>query len=91
MTDEPESTRADGSPPLRPGAREQAEIKEIVAALRERGVLTLSELREICWADRWPARDFTTALRQAVASGEIRHLGDERYAIAKPPPPSESP
>ena len=78
-------------PPREPGAREQAEVEEIVAALSERGVLTLAELREFCWADRWPARDFTTALQQAVESGEIRHLGEERYTIAKPPSPAGRP
>jgi len=90
MSDDPESLRADSSQSTGPGAREQAEVKEIVAALRERGVLTLTELRELCWAGRWPERDFTAALRQAVASGEIRHLGDERYTIAKPQSPSKN-
>ena len=90
MSDDPHSVRAESSQPTGPGAREQAEVEEIVAALRERGVLTITELRERCWADRWPERDFATALRQAVASGEIRHLGDERYTIAKPPPASAS-
>ncbi len=91
MSDDPESARADSSQPREPGAREQAEVKEIVVALSARGVLTLTELRELCWADRWPERDFTTALGQAVASGEIRHLGGDHYTIAKPPSPSESP
>jgi len=65
-------------------------VQEIVAALRGPGVLTLARLRELCWADRWPERDFVTALRRALASGQIRHLGDERYEIAESSAEAES-
>jgi H+-transporting ATPase len=84
------SVRPSRSRPAAPGAREQVEVNEIVTALSARGVLTLVQLRELCIADLWPERDFTTALRKAVASGRIRHLGDERYVIAQPSSPVKS-
>jgi hypothetical protein len=71
-----------------PNALERDEVKTIVTTLATRGVLTIVELRELCLADHWPEGDFTTALRQAVASGEIRHLGDQRYAIVRPSLPT---
>ena len=79
------------SQPDERNTREDVEVREIVAALRGPGLLTLARLRELCWADRWPERDFAAALRRALATGEIRHLGDERYETAGPPAEHESP
>lgn len=82
--------RASCSQPNTPDGRERAETNEIVTALTVRGVLTLVELRDICRADFWPEREFTTTLRRAVASREIRHLGDERYESAQTSSPADS-
>jgi hypothetical protein len=44
-------------------------------------VLTLAQIKELCWASHWPESDFTTALHHAIAAGEIKQLGEDLYEI----------
>ena len=53
-------------------------------ALRGYGVLTRARLVEVCGAARWSDAGFKQALAQAIASGRVRHLGDELYELAEP-------
>ena len=54
-------------------------------AVRRYGVLTRARLLDVCGAAHWPDSGGRRALAHAVASGRIKQLGDDLYAIAKPP------
>ena len=69
----------------RPHSRQEAEVDDIVRAVRSYGVLTRARLLDICGAAHWPDSGGRRALAHAVSSGRIRQLGDDLYAIAKPP------
>ncbi|MGB0093019.1 MAG: hypothetical protein WBP81_10870 [Solirubrobacteraceae bacterium] len=56
-------------------------MQEIVHTLRGNHVLTLTQIKELCWAAHWPERDFTTALNHAIAAGEIKQLSEDLYEI----------
>jgi hypothetical protein len=64
-----------------PHSRAEAEMQEILHALQGNHVLSLSEIKERCWAADWPESDFTTALHRAMTAGEIRQLGEDLYEI----------
>ena len=81
---EAEPPRADASSPW-PHSREEAEVEDIVHALRGYGVLTRARLRETCGAAHWSDSGFKHALACAVATGRVRQLGDDLYEIAEPP------
>jgi hypothetical protein len=68
-----------------PGAhsREEAEVEDIVRALRRYGVLTRARLLEVCGAAHWSDTGAKHAIAKAVASGRIRPLGDELYEITE--------
>jgi hypothetical protein len=67
-----------------PHTRQEAEIEDIVHALRSYGVLTRARLLDICGAAHWSDSGAERALADAVSSGRIRQLGDDLYAIAEP-------
>jgi hypothetical protein len=69
----------------RPHSRQEAEIDDIVRALRGYGVLTRARLLDVCRATHWSDAGAKRALARAVSSGRIRQLGDDRYEIAEPP------
>jgi hypothetical protein len=79
-----ESMPAGSSSPW-PHTRQEAEIEDIVHALRRYGVLTRARLLDICGAAHWSDSGAEQALAHAVSSGRIRRLGDELYEIAEPP------
>ena len=68
-----------------PHNRHEAEVEDILRALRGYGVLTRARLLEVCGAARWSDLGFRRALAHAVSSGRIRQLGDDLYEIAEPP------
>ena len=75
-----------------PHSRQEAEVEDIVRALRRHGgVLTRARLLHVCGAAHWPDSGGRRALAHAVSSGRIKQLGDDLYAIAKPPSDDESP
>jgi hypothetical protein len=65
--------------------RQEAEVEDIVRALRGYGVLTRTRLLEVCGAAQWSDPGARRALALAVSSGRIRQLGDDLYEIAEPP------
>lgn len=67
-----------------PHSRAEAEVDDIVRALRTHGVLTRARLMEACGAAHWSDAGGRRALARAVSSGKIKRLGDDLYAIAKP-------
>ena len=75
---------ADASSPW-PHSREEAEVDDIVHALRGYRVLTRARLREACGAAHWSDSGFKHALARAVSTGRVRQLGDDLYEIADPP------
>jgi hypothetical protein len=56
-------------------------MREIVHTLRGNHVLTLTEIRKLCWSAHWPEGDFTTSLNHAIAAGDIKQLSDDQYEI----------
>jgi hypothetical protein len=74
---------ADASSPW-PHSRQEAEVEDIVHALRGYGVLTRARLREVCGAAHWSDSGFKRALTDAVSTGRVRQLGDDLYEIAEP-------
>ena len=81
--------RTDSADPHRPTpptpwahSHAEAEFREIVRTLEPCQALTLARIRELCWADHWPAGDFDASLKNALAAGEIKQLGDDLYEIA---------
>jgi hypothetical protein len=67
-----------------PHSRQEAEIEDIVSALRRYGVLTRTRLGEACGSAQWSDAGFKRALGQAVSTGKVRRLGDDLYEIAEP-------
>jgi lipoyl-dependent peroxiredoxin len=65
-----------------PHGRQEAEVEDIVHALRGYGVLTRARLLDVCGAAHWPDSGGKRALAHAVSSGRIRRLGDDLYEIA---------
>ena len=85
-TPEPgDTTPPAGSSPRSPDSREEAEIEDIVRALRGYGVLTRARLLDVCGAADWTDSGAKRALAHAVSSGRIRQLGDDLYEIAELP------
>jgi lipoyl-dependent peroxiredoxin len=68
-----------------PHSRQEAEVEDIVRALRGYGVLTRARLLDICGAAHWSDHGAKRALARAVSSGRIRQLGDDLYEIAETP------
>jgi hypothetical protein len=56
-----------------------AEVHNLVAALRDYGVLTRDALRERSGASHWAAGSFEDALRRGVERGSIKRLGDDLF------------
>ena len=69
----------------RPHSRQEAEVEDLVRALRGYGVLTRARLLDVCGATHWSDAGARRALARAVSSGRIRQLGDDLYEIAEPP------
>jgi hypothetical protein len=67
-----------------PHSRAEAEVEEIVNALRRYRVLTRTRLAEVCGAAHWSDSGFRRALAQAVSSGTVRRLGADLYEISEP-------
>jgi hypothetical protein len=65
-------------------SRHEAEVDDIVRALRRYGVLRRARLIEVCGAVHWSDAGFRLALRSAVSSGRVRALGSDLYEIAEP-------
>ena len=85
-TPEPgEAAPANGSSARPPRGRDEAEIEDIVRALRGYGVLTRARLLDVCGAAHWPDSGGKRALAHAVSSGRVRQLGDDLYEAAEPP------
>jgi hypothetical protein len=78
-----ESPAASSSP--RPHSRREAEVEDIVRALRGYRVLTRARLLDVCGAAHWSDSGARRALALAVSSGRIRQLGDDLYEIVEPP------
>jgi osmotically inducible protein OsmC len=68
-----------------PHSRHEAEVEDIVRALRTYGVLTRARLLDVCGAAHWSDSGGRRALARAVSSGRIKQLGDDLYEIVKPP------
>jgi hypothetical protein len=66
--------------------RQEAEVEDVVRALRGYRVLTRARLLEVCGAAHWSDTGARRALARAVSSGRIKQLGDDLYEIAEPPP-----
>ena len=82
-TPEPgESARPARSTSPWPHSRQEAEVEDIVRALRRYGVLTRARLLDACGAAHWSPSAGKRALARAVASGQIKPLGDDLYEIA---------
>jgi hypothetical protein len=66
-------------------SRQEAEVEDIVRALRGYGMLTRARLLDVCRATHWSDAGAKRALARAVSTGRIRPLGDDLYEIAEPP------
>ena len=75
----------DVSSSARPHSRQEAEIGDLVRALRGYGVLTRARLLDVCGAAHWSDAGARRALARAVSSGRIRQLGDDLYEIGESP------
>jgi hypothetical protein len=78
------TSRQPAAPSRWPHSREEAEVEEIVRALRGYRVLTRKRLAEVCGAAHWSDSGFRRALAQAVSTGRVRRLGDDLYEINEP-------
>jgi hypothetical protein len=76
------SPAASSSP--RPHSRQEAEIEDIVRAIRGYRVLTRARLLDVCGAAHWSDAGARRALALAVSSARIRQLGNDLYEIAEP-------
>jgi 3-phenylpropionate/trans-cinnamate dioxygenase ferredoxin reductase subunit len=65
-----------------PHSRQEAELEDVVTALRGHGVLTRARLVEACGAAHWSEPGFARALDRALSSGRVRRLGDDLYELA---------
>jgi 3-phenylpropionate/trans-cinnamate dioxygenase ferredoxin reductase subunit len=65
-------------------SRQEAEVNDVVRALRGYRVLSRERLVEVCGASYWSDRGFRRALDQAISSGRVRRLGDDLYEITEP-------
>jgi hypothetical protein len=65
-------------------SREEAEVEDIVHALRGYRVLTRNRLAEVCGASHWSDSGFRRPLAQAVSTGRVKRLGDHLYEIDEP-------
>lgn len=74
-------TQPSEAPTPWPHSRAEAEVREIIHALSGNHVLTLAQLKELCWGSHWPESDFITSLHNAIAAGEVKQLGEDRYEI----------
>jgi 3-phenylpropionate/trans-cinnamate dioxygenase ferredoxin reductase component len=70
-----------------PHSRAEAEVEDVVSALREYGVLTHERLVEVCDAAHWSDHGFRRALDKAVSAGLVRRLGDDLYELSEPASP----
>jgi hypothetical protein len=82
-------TAGESSPPTRSSSlsshsREEAEVEDIVRALRGYGVLTRARLLDVCGAAHWSDSGAQRAVARAISSGRIKQLGDDLYEIAEP-------
>jgi 3-phenylpropionate/trans-cinnamate dioxygenase ferredoxin reductase component len=73
-----------------PHSRLEAEVEDVVSALRRYGVLTRARLAEFCGAAHWSEPGFKRALAAAVSAGRIKRLGDDLYEITEPTSPLRS-
>jgi hypothetical protein len=66
-------------------SRQEAEVEDLVRALRGYGVLTRARLLDVCGATHWSDAGAKRALARAVSTGRIRQLGDDLYEIGESP------
>jgi 3-phenylpropionate/trans-cinnamate dioxygenase ferredoxin reductase subunit len=66
-----------------PHSRQEAEVEDVVRALRGHRVLTRARLIEACGAAHWSEPGFARALNKALSSGRVRRLGDDLYELAR--------
>lgn len=78
------------SPSPWPRSRLEAEVEDVVNALRGYRVLTRARLVEVCGAAHWSDRGFRRALDEAISTGRVRRLGDDLYEIIEPSSPVKS-
>jgi hypothetical protein len=67
-----------------PHSRLEAEVEHLYRVLHRYGVLTRQRLLEECGVERWGDATFRAVLRQAVADGRVRPLGDELFECVEP-------
>jgi 3-phenylpropionate/trans-cinnamate dioxygenase ferredoxin reductase subunit len=79
--------RPAASPSRWPHSRGEAEVEDVVSALRENGVLTHARLVEVCGATHWSDHGFRRALDTAISTGRVRRLGDDFYEAGQPATP----
>ena len=72
---------ASASPP--PHSRTEAEVEDVVRALRGYGPLTHERLAEVCGAAHWSDHGFRRALDRAVSTGRVRRLGEDFYELTE--------
>lgn len=77
------SKRSDASSPW-PHSRQEAEVDDIVRALRMYRVLTRARLRELCGAEHWSDAGFKRALAHAISTGKVRQLDGDLYETTEP-------
>ena len=70
---------------VRPHSRQEAEVEDLVRALRGYRVLTRARLFDVCRATHWSDAGAKRALARAVSTGRIRQLGDDLYEIGESP------
>jgi hypothetical protein len=68
----------------RPHSRGEAEVEDVVRALRGYGALTHERLVEVCGAAHWSDHGFRRALNRAISTGRVRRLGDDLYELTEP-------
>jgi hypothetical protein len=73
-----------GETPRPAHSRHEAEVEDIVRALRRYGVLRRARLVEVCGAAHWSDSGFRQALKSAISSGKVRALGTDLYEIVEP-------
>ncbi|HET9124718.1 MAG TPA: hypothetical protein VFN65_07530 [Solirubrobacteraceae bacterium] len=79
MTSDPSDERQQA----RRRAITEAEIRDIVRALRPSEVLGRDAIAEKCRAHTWQEGDFDMALQAAVRSGVVEALPDGFYTLAR--------